>query len=82
MVIAEDEHGVELEKPMEIPVLVEDVNDNPPMCDEAVFEVQEKEPIGNDVRLFTHILYLHQFKDCVCEKYKKNNNKFEMVTQP
>ncbi|KAG1947494.1 cadherin-17 [Pimephales promelas] len=48
--MAEDEHGVELEKPLEIVVRVEDVNDNPPVCDEgAVFEVQENEPIGNTI---------------------------------
>ncbi|XP_048009767.1 cadherin-17 [Megalobrama amblycephala] len=45
--MAEDEQGIELEKPLEIFVRVEDVNDNPPVCDEAVFEVQENEPIGN-----------------------------------
>ncbi|RXN30406.1 cadherin-17-like protein [Labeo rohita] len=49
VVLAEDEQGVELEKPMEIHVEVEDVNDNPPVCDEAVFEVQENEPIGNQI---------------------------------
>lgn len=49
VVFAEDEQGVELEKPMEIHVQVEDVNDNPPVCDEAVFEVQENEPIGNQI---------------------------------
>ncbi|KAK7147325.1 hypothetical protein R3I94_009993 [Phoxinus phoxinus] len=48
--IAEDEHGVELEKPLEIVVQVEDVNDNPPVCHEgAVFEVQENEPLGNTI---------------------------------
>ncbi|TRY84561.1 hypothetical protein DNTS_001309 [Danionella cerebrum] len=47
VVIAEDEQGVELETPMEIPVEVQDENDNPPVCGEAVFEVQENEPIGN-----------------------------------
>lgn len=33
---------------MEIQVLVEDINDNKPLCEkeEAVFEVQEDEPIG------------------------------------
>ncbi len=59
MVFAEDEEGVELEKPLEIHVQVDDVNDNPPVCNEAVFEVQENEPIGNNVRPFinthTHI---------------------------
>uniref|UniRef100_A0A671MUT1 Cadherin-17-like n=1 Tax=Sinocyclocheilus anshuiensis TaxID=1608454 RepID=A0A671MUT1_9TELE len=49
VVLAEDEQGVELEKPMEIHVQVQDVNDNPPVCDEAVFEVQENEPIGNQI---------------------------------
>uniref|UniRef100_A0A8C1YI84 Cadherin 17, LI cadherin (liver-intestine) n=1 Tax=Cyprinus carpio TaxID=7962 RepID=A0A8C1YI84_CYPCA len=49
VVIAEDAQGVELEKPMEIHVRVEDENDNPPVCDKAVFEVQENEPIGNPV---------------------------------
>uniref|UniRef100_A0A8C2I7V8 Cadherin 17, LI cadherin (liver-intestine) n=1 Tax=Cyprinus carpio TaxID=7962 RepID=A0A8C2I7V8_CYPCA len=49
VVLAEDEQGVELEKPMEIHVQVDDVNDNRPVCDEAVFEVQENEPIGNQI---------------------------------
>ncbi|XP_016387488.1 cadherin-17-like [Sinocyclocheilus rhinocerous] len=49
VVMAEDEQGVELEKPMEIHVRVEDENDNSPVCDEAVFEVQENEPIGNPI---------------------------------
>uniref|UniRef100_A0A8C1NJ26 Cadherin 17, LI cadherin (liver-intestine) n=1 Tax=Cyprinus carpio TaxID=7962 RepID=A0A8C1NJ26_CYPCA len=49
VVLAEDEQGVELEKPMEIHVQVDDVNDNHPVCDEAVFEVQENEPIGNQI---------------------------------
>ncbi|XP_052434169.1 cadherin-17 [Carassius gibelio] len=49
VVLAEDGQGVELEKPMEIHVEVEDVNDNRPVCDEAVFEVQENEPIGNQI---------------------------------
>ncbi|KAI2655212.1 Cadherin-17 [Labeo rohita] len=34
VVLAEDEQGVELEKPMEIHVEVEDVNDNPPVCNQ------------------------------------------------
>lgn len=53
--MAEDEQGVELEKPMEISVRVEDENDNAPLCDEAVFEVQENEPSGkNPHRSSTH----------------------------
>ncbi|XP_051577863.1 cadherin-17-like [Myxocyprinus asiaticus] len=46
VVMAEDEQGVELENPMEIHVRVEDENDNLPVCGEAVFEVQENEPMG------------------------------------
>ncbi|XP_026084247.1 cadherin-17-like [Carassius auratus] len=49
VVIAEDAQGVELEKPMQIHVQVEDENDNPPVCEKAVFEVQENEPIGNPI---------------------------------
>ncbi len=43
-----DGKGNDLDSPMEIHVFVEDVNDNPPMCesDESVFEVQENEPVG------------------------------------
>ena len=45
---AKDNNGLELEPPMEIQVLVEDVNDNVPACEneESVFEVQENEPVG------------------------------------
>lgn len=48
VVIATDNDGQEVDPPMEIQVLVEDENDNKPMCenDESVFEVQEGEPIG------------------------------------
>ncbi|XP_073728244.1 cadherin-17 [Misgurnus anguillicaudatus] len=49
VVMAEDEQGVQLEEPMEIPVQVEDENDNAPVCAEAVFEVQENEPVGSVV---------------------------------
>ncbi|KAA0703314.1 Cadherin-17 Intestinal peptide-associated transporter HPT-1 [Triplophysa tibetana] len=49
VVIAEDQQGVQLEKPMEISVRVQDENDNGPLCDEAVFEVQENEPSGSVV---------------------------------
>ncbi|XP_056142403.1 cadherin-17 [Lampris incognitus] len=49
--LAEDEHGEELEAPMEIHVTVEDENDNAPLCesDLSVFEVQENEAIGSFV---------------------------------
>ncbi|KAI5092270.1 cadherin-17 precursor [Silurus meridionalis] len=51
VVLAEDEQGVQLETPMEIQVLVEDVNDNAPKCIEAdnVFEVQENQGVGSHV---------------------------------
>ncbi|XP_029101859.1 cadherin-17 [Scleropages formosus] len=49
VVFAKDEQDVELEKPLEIQVLVVDVNDNPPVCEEleSKFEVQENEEIGS-----------------------------------
>lgn len=52
--MAEDEQGIELENPLEILIRVEDVNDNPPVCDEAVFEVQENEPIGKIDQMRPH----------------------------
>ncbi|KAK1806655.1 hypothetical protein P4O66_005163, partial [Electrophorus voltai] len=49
VVIAENEEQVELDVPMEIPILVEDENDNMPQCLEAesVLEVQENEVVGS-----------------------------------
>ncbi|XP_041648545.1 cadherin-17 [Cheilinus undulatus] len=49
VVLAEDHTGREVDPPMEIQVIVEDVNDNKPVCDqeESVFEVQEGEPVGS-----------------------------------
>lgn len=45
--MAKDENGNEVDPPMEIHVLVEDVNDNAPVCEqETVFEIQEDEPVG------------------------------------
>ncbi|KAG9339392.1 hypothetical protein JZ751_023785, partial [Albula glossodonta] len=51
VVFAQNGDGVDLDKPMEIPVIVEDVNDNPPVCveSESVFEVQENEQMGSQV---------------------------------
>ncbi|XP_076593748.1 cadherin-17 [Chaetodon auriga] len=51
VVLAMDNHDKEVEPPMEIHVLVEDENDNKPMCEhvESVFEVQEGEPAGSSV---------------------------------
>lgn len=49
MVLAKDENDNEVDPPMEIYVLVDDVNDNAPVCDEeTVFEFQENEPVGKD----------------------------------
>ncbi|XP_072317062.1 cadherin-17 [Eucyclogobius newberryi] len=49
VVLAEDQYGNQLDPPMEIHIIVEDVNDNKPQCEneESVFEVQEDEPVGN-----------------------------------
>ncbi|KAG7242032.1 hypothetical protein INR49_024077 [Caranx melampygus] len=46
VVMALDSNDKEVDPPMEIQVLVEDVNDNSPMCEnvETVFELQENEP--------------------------------------
>ncbi|KAF4075931.1 hypothetical protein AMELA_G00224540 [Ameiurus melas] len=51
VVLAEDEQGVELETPLEIQVVVGDVNDNAPECAtaESVFEVQENENVGSHI---------------------------------
>ncbi|XP_019351239.1 cadherin-17 [Alligator mississippiensis] len=46
---AKDEQGEILDKPLEIQIVVEDVNDNPPVCQKAltIFEVQENENVGS-----------------------------------
>ncbi|XP_040021999.2 cadherin-17 [Gasterosteus aculeatus] len=53
VVFALDIGDKQVESPMEIQVLVEDVNDNAPVCvhQESVFEVQEGEPGGSLVGL-------------------------------
>ncbi|XP_061675972.1 cadherin-17 isoform X2 [Syngnathoides biaculeatus] len=50
-VMAEDEDENQMEPPLEIQVVVEDVNDNAPECaqDETVLEVQEDEPVGSAI---------------------------------
>ncbi|XP_056261999.1 cadherin-17 [Pseudoliparis swirei] len=49
VVFAVDHEDKQVDPPMEIQVLVEDVNDNAPVCadEESVFEVQEHEPVGS-----------------------------------
>ncbi|XP_074509842.1 cadherin-17 [Sebastes fasciatus] len=57
VVFAVDNNDKQVEPPMEIRVLVEDVNDNIPVCanEESVFEVQEGEPVGSLVgQLLAH----------------------------
>ncbi|KAL6087444.1 hypothetical protein STEG23_020956, partial [Scotinomys teguina] len=52
---AKDEDGRPLAFPLEIHVKVIDINDNPPTCPSkmTVFEVQENEPVGSSIGLFT-----------------------------
>ncbi|XP_023256576.1 cadherin-17 [Seriola lalandi dorsalis] len=49
VVLAMDSDGKEVDPPMEIQVLVQDVNDNSPVCEneESIFELQENEPVGS-----------------------------------
>ncbi|XP_068179858.1 cadherin-17 [Antennarius striatus] len=57
VVLAKDENDKEVDPPLEIQVLVEDVNDNEPVCEneESVFELQEDEPVGSIVgQLLAH----------------------------
>ncbi|XP_041845193.1 cadherin-17 [Melanotaenia boesemani] len=51
VVFAKDDNDKEVDPPMEIQVLVEDENDNEPVCEEeeSVFEIQEDEPEGSEV---------------------------------
>ncbi|XP_031643394.1 cadherin-17-like [Oncorhynchus kisutch] len=51
VVFAEDSYGNQVDPPLEVQVVVDDVNDNAPICEEelSVFEVQENEPTGSPV---------------------------------
>uniref|UniRef100_A0A8C5ECQ4 Cadherin domain-containing protein n=1 Tax=Gouania willdenowi TaxID=441366 RepID=A0A8C5ECQ4_GOUWI len=51
VVFAKDNHDRDVDPPMEIHILVEDVNDNAPECEqeESVFEVQEDEIVGTSI---------------------------------
>ncbi|XP_053104161.1 cadherin-17 [Hemicordylus capensis] len=48
-VAAKDEEGDLLARPVTVEVVVEDINDNPPVCDKVLtkIEVQENEVVGN-----------------------------------
>ncbi|KAM9235648.1 cadherin-17 [Leptosomus discolor] len=50
-VIAKDNEGELVDKPLPIHVIVEDINDNPPVCQQAVtvMEVQENEGGGSNI---------------------------------
>nr|XP_056710867.1 cadherin-17 [Euleptes europaea] len=50
-VAAKDKDGDFLARPVTVSVTVQDINDNPPVCDKALtkFEVQENEDVGNDI---------------------------------
>ncbi|CAN9514243.1 unnamed protein product [Ophioblennius macclurei] len=57
VVFAQDNHGKDLDPPMEIHVLVLDENDNAPECgaEESTFELQENEPVGSPIgQLIAH----------------------------
>ncbi|NWR87432.1 CAD17 protein, partial [Furnarius figulus] len=49
--VTKDNHGELVDKPLEIHVIVEDINDNPPVCQQAltVIEVQENEGGGSNI---------------------------------
>ncbi|XP_043973337.1 cadherin-17 [Gambusia affinis] len=51
VVFAKDSNDIEVDPPMEIQVLVKDVNDNEPVCEneETEMEIQENEPFGSEV---------------------------------
>ncbi|KFV81908.1 Cadherin-17, partial [Struthio camelus australis] len=50
-VITKDKEGELVDKPLQISVVVEDINDNPPVCQNAltVLEVQENEGAGSNI---------------------------------
>ncbi|XP_071409163.1 cadherin-17 [Pithys albifrons albifrons] len=50
-VVTKDTHGELVDKPLQIHVIVEDINDNPPVCQQAVtvIEVQENEIGGSNI---------------------------------
>ncbi|XP_009484893.2 cadherin-17 [Pelecanus crispus] len=49
--VTKDNKGELVDKPLQIHVIVEDINDNPPVCQQAltVIEVQENEGVGSNI---------------------------------
>lgn len=69
--VSKDNTGELVDKPLQIHIIVEDINDNPPVCqqDLTVIEVQENEKGGKkrtSVNLYTS-LYSCCFQLCVNE---------------
>uniref|UniRef100_A0A8D0KRS9 Cadherin-17 n=1 Tax=Strix occidentalis caurina TaxID=311401 RepID=A0A8D0KRS9_STROC len=54
-VVTKDNTGELVDKPLQIHILVEDINDNPPVCQRAltVIEVQENEGAGSNIGTLT-----------------------------
>ncbi|NXU41486.1 CAD17 protein, partial [Drymodes brunneopygia] len=50
-VVSKDDKGELVDKPLQIHVIVEDINDNPPVCQQAltIIEVQENEKEGSNI---------------------------------
>ncbi|XP_069710469.1 cadherin-17 [Phaenicophaeus curvirostris] len=50
-VVTKDKVGDLVDKPLQIHIIVEDINDNPPVCQQAltVLEVQENEGVGSNI---------------------------------
>ncbi|NWJ00997.1 CAD17 protein, partial [Crypturellus undulatus] len=50
-VVAKDKEGELVDKPLQVVVVVEDINDNPPVCQKAltVLEIQENEDVGSNI---------------------------------
>ena len=63
--VTKDNEGELVDKPLHIHVIVEDINDNPPVCQQAltVIEVQENE--GGGKQTASTLLYT-SFYSCYC----------------
>nr|XP_023667454.1 cadherin-17 [Paramormyrops kingsleyae] len=76
VVFARDDLDTDLEEPLEIQVVVEDLNDNKPVCEHLVsqFEVQENEEIGS-------LIGVLQVYDLDKEKSPNSLLRYEIVDQ-